>query len=201
MKKAIYVILILFLQSCVTGKFELPEKQSEFKKILSDTSKPYIYRARLKIYDNEFSGLIIIKAGSETHRIVFINEVGMKFFDIELLKNTYKVHNIFEPLNKKMFVKLLVSDFRFVLMNNLQNSLRVVKVKEKEAESIAVKPDKTKEIYFFNRNTLLPESAIRYSVIRKKVFLSYQNYKNGVPGIINLKHRGIKFEIKLIFIK
>ncbi len=199
MKKAIPVILILFLQSCAAGKFELPNEQFEFKKILSDTSKPYIYRARLKIYDKEFSGLIIIKTGSETHRIVFINEVGMKFFDIELLKNTYKVHNIFEPLNKKMFVKLLVSDFSFILMNNLQNPFKIAKVKEPEIT--AVKPGKIKEIYFLNRNTLLPESAMKYSVIRKKVFLSYQNYKNDVPGIINLRHKGIKFEIKLIFIK
>ena len=133
MKSKLYIFFILFaLQSCITGKFTSAPENFNYKKIFSDNSKSYIYRAQIKLYDNDFSGLLIIKPKKEESRIVFLNEIGMKFFDIELLKNSYKIHHIFTPMNKKMFIKLLLSDFRFMLMFGTDTKTYYLKEKKTE---------------------------------------------------------------------
>ncbi len=199
MKKLIPIILILILQSCIITNFEPVSNNFEIKKILSDTTKSYLYRTQFKLYNNDFSGLIIIKPQNTGHRIIFINEIGMKFFDIELIENSYSVHHIFDPMNKKMFIKLLVGDFNFILMNDIKNNYQLMRKKQSDYPAIILKKDK--EVYIFDKNTLLPDSAFKYSIFRKNVFLNYSDFKNEIPKHIKIKHKNIKFEMNLTFIK
>ncbi len=199
MKKTLIIILTLSLQSCMLTSIKPTSKQFEYKKILSETTKSYVYRARIKLYDNDFSGLIIFKPQTDGHRIVFINEIGMKFFDIELLKDTFKVHQIFEAMNKKLFIKLLVSDFKFILMYPLNG--RSEYYSDKETNQIVLKPKKVKFLYYFDNQTRLPEDAVKYSLLRKNTFLAYSNYKNEIPQQININHKNIKFAMNLSFLK
>jgi len=193
------VILLLSFQSCVISDFKTVSKTYDYKKILSETGKSYVYRTRIHLYDNNFSGLIIIKRQEKGHRIVFLNEIGMKFFDIELLPYSYKIHHIFKPMNKKMLIKLLVSDFNFILMNDIKNENKFLK--EKKSEKVALKPKKVKNIYYFDNNSLLPKEAFKYSVFRKTTFLNYKNYNDVIPQKISIKHKNIKFAMELNFIK
>lgn len=174
-------------------------KEFEFKKILSDSSISYIYRTNVKLYDNDFSGMIVIKPQSNRHRIVFLNEIGMKFFDIEIMPDSFKVHYIFEPMNKKMFIKLLVSDFKFILMYSIGSEINYYQ--EKENESYFIKTKQKKEVYCFDQKTLLPQKAFRYSLIRKNTLLTYKEYKDNIPETINIKHKNIKFTLKMTFLK
>ncbi|NOZ33979.1 MAG: hypothetical protein GXO80_01620 [Chlorobi bacterium] len=199
MKKILFIIISLFLQSCITGKFVSSEENFHCKKILSDTSKSYIYRTRMKLYGSDFSGLIVIKPETEGHRIVFLNEIGMKFFDIEILQNSYKIHHIFKPMNKKMLIKLLINDFRFILMSDINYEKRFMR--EKKSDNFALQLKKQKEIYIFDKQTLLPKYAFKYSLFGKQTFLKYIKYKNEIPQKINIKHKRIKFEMNLNFIK
>ncbi len=199
MKKSIVIILVLFLQSCVISKFENSNNSFNYKKVFSETGKSYVYRTRIHLYDKDFSGLIVIKSQKNGHRIVFLNEIGMKFFDIELLSKSYKIHQIFEPMNKKMLIKLLVSDFNFILMTDLKGD--TIFLKEKRSEEYALKAKKVKNIYYFDKNTLLPKKAFKYSLLRKTTFLKYEKYKSGIPQKISIKHKNIKFAMELSFIK
>ncbi len=198
-KIIIIVVVIVFLQSCAITGLNSVSKSFEYEKILSDTSKTYIYRASLDLYDNDFSGMIIIKPQEDNFRIVFINEIGMKFFDIEVFEETHKVNHIFEPMNKKMLINLLVSDFRFILMNNLKSDFKIYE--EKGSGLIAIKPKGKKEVYFFNNQSKFPEKAVKYSIFRKMVFLTYEDYKEEVPKHISIKHKNIKFSMDLKFLK
>ena len=199
MKLSYLIIFILLLQSCLTGKLEPSNKNFTLKKILSENTKSYIYRADFRLYDNNFSGLLILKNQNKSRRIVFINEIGMKFFDLELFADSFKIHHIFGPMNKKMFINLLVDDFNFMLMNNIDsNSENFI---DKKTGNLVLKQKNVKEIYYFDKNTLLPKSAEKYSLIRKIVFIKYKNYRNKIPKHINIKHKNIKFEMNLTFIK
>jgi len=199
LKIRILLIFIIFMQSCVHTNLHKVSNSFEYKKVLSDTSKTYIYRASLNLYDNDFSGIIIIKPQANNNRIVFINEIGMKFFDFEFSKETYKVNYIFKPLNKKVFVKLLINDFRFILMNNLKKSNDFYKYKKTEFN--VVKPKNKKVLYFFNKDNLFPTKGIKFSILRRIVFLSYNKYINEVPHEIKIRHKNIKFEMKMEFIR
>ena len=198
-KIIVAIILLFFFQSCVISEFKPESKTYDYKKILSETGKSYVYRTRIHLYDNDFSGLIVIKSEKTGHRIVFLNEIGMKFFDIELLPRSYKIHHIFKPMNKKMLIKLLVSDFNFILMNNIKSENKFLK--EKKSEKFALKPKKVKNIYYLDKNTLLPKEAFKYSAFRKTTLLNYKNYNTEIPQNISIKHKNIKFAMELSFIK
>lgn len=193
------IILFFFLQSCITTSHKQAIKDFEYKKILSDTSKSYIYRAKINLYNKDFSGIIIIKPKQKKHRIVFLNEIGMKFFDIELTENSYKIHQIFDPLNKKMFIKLISSDFNFILMNDIKKEKKFLIMKKNDNPALKLK--KHKEIYIFDKNTLLPFYAFKYSIFRKNIILDYSDFYNDIPKHIKIKHKNIKFEMNLSFIK
>ena len=199
MKYKLIIILTLFLHSCMITDFKQVSNDFEYKKILSDTLNSYVYRARIKLYDKDFSGLIIIKPKKKKHRIVFLNEIGMKFFDFEISNNSYKTYHIFQAMNKKMLIKLLVNDFRLILMTDINNKSKFLI--EKKTGKYAIKPKNVKEYYLFDNNPLLPFSANRYSIIRKNVFLNYEDYTNNIPHHIKIKHKNINFEMNLTFIK
>lgn len=187
------------MQSCITTSFRPVSKEFSFTKILSDKSSSYIYKANINLYDNYFSGLIIIKPQEKSHRIVFLNEIGMKFFDIELLPDSFKVHHIFEPMNKKMFIKLLVSDIKFILMNDINSDIKYLR--EKKSDSDVIKPKGKKEVYYFDKKTHLPQKAVRYSLIRKNTFMTYKEYKDDIPKKISINHKNIKFAMEMTFVK
>lgn len=64
------------------------------------------------------SGFLLIKKTADSiFRIVFANEIGMTLFDFELQVNQFKVHYIFEPMNRKILLHLFEKDFRQLIFN------------------------------------------------------------------------------------
>lgn len=198
-KKTSLIFIVLLLQSCITTSLHKTNKTIKYNKVLSKENTSYIYRANLNLFGNDFSGMIIIKNQEKNKRIVFINEIGMKFFDIEFNNESYKVNHIFDPMNKKIFIKLLVNDFRFILMDNLNPDFKTYQ--EKESDLFAIKPKEKKELYYFSKQSYFPKQAIKYSWLRKTVFLNYESYNEEKPSKISIKHKNIKFNMDLEFIK
>ncbi len=193
------IILTIFLQSCVMTDYKKVNEEFNYITVFSDTTKAYIYRTQIVLYGNDFSGLLIIKPKGKNHRIVFINEIGMKFFDIEISEKDFTVHHIFEPMNKKILIKLLVSDFRFILMKNLNTKL--IFYTQRKTNKQIIKPRKQRNLFYINSKTHLPEKAFKFSIIRKNTFLFYENYKGVIPENIKIIHKNIKFEMQMSFVE
>jgi len=194
-----FAICIFLLQSCAISNLQKTEKEFVPNKILNDQASSYMYKAEIHIYDNYFSGLIVIKPKETGHRIVFMNEIGMKFFDFELSKESYIIHQIFEAMNKKIFIKLLVSDFKHILLYNVTGEFDYFT--EKEEDSKILKPKKTKELYYFDKTFLSAQKSEKYSIFRKHTFINYSGYMQNIPGKINIEHKNIKFKMNLTYIK
>ena len=79
--------LLLVLSSCslktTEGLRETPKTQSEIENpYFSDSSKDYVYKAKIDIYGKYFGGILILKkVGDRSHRVVFTTEFGNKIFD------------------------------------------------------------------------------------------------------------------------
>ena len=86
-----------------------------------------LYKATLDIRKHHLTGLLVIKRmdsatspgntpveTSPVYRIVFANEIGMTFFDLELKADSFKVISCFESLNKKALMKIFETDFRLL---------------------------------------------------------------------------------------
>ena len=86
----------------------------------SNPSKDYIYRAKINIYKNSFSGIFIVKKISENeHRVVFTTEMGSKIFDFSYIEDEFKVNFILEEMNKKILINILKQDFKVLIANKL----------------------------------------------------------------------------------
>ncbi len=123
----------------------------------------------------------------------------MKFFDFELYPDSFQVRHIFDAMNKKMFVNLLVNDYRLMLDfpgTNLSEFL----IDEQTGKKVK-KPDNHREYYFYDPVSLLPDKIIKYATFRKIIDLSFTDYLDQIPYKIKIQHQNIKFNMYMNFIK
>jgi len=86
----------------------------------SDETKDYVYKANITVYDNDFSGIFIVKKIDEAnYRIVFTTEIGNKVFDFSFINDTFKVNNILEDMNKALLINILKKDFSALVKEKL----------------------------------------------------------------------------------
>ncbi len=191
--------MILLSASCITSKLKPIEESFNVTQILNDTSKSYIYRTDIQIFDTEFSGMTVFKPQKGSYRIVFLNEIGMKFFDFELFEDSFQIRQIFEAMNKKMFVNILIEDYR-LMIDYPRTKQPAVFYDEQTGEKV-VKPKGMRDFYYYNPETCMPIKKSRYSPFRKIVDLSYSEYNDCIPYKINIQHQNIKFGMHMSFIK
>lgn len=71
-----------------------------------------LYRSVLDIGKNHLTGFAFIKMTSDTsYRVLFSNEFGMQFFDLEFFPGHMIVHACFPSLNRKSLLSLFENDF------------------------------------------------------------------------------------------
>jgi hypothetical protein len=75
-----------------------------------------LYKGSLDISKHHLSGLFYLKRVSgNSARILFSNEIGINFFDLEITDGELIVHSCFPSLNRASLLKLLKNDFRMLL--------------------------------------------------------------------------------------
>ena len=80
--------------------------------IFDSTFEKALYKGSLDISKHHLTGLFYMKRVSKNSvRILFSNELGINFFDLELTKDELIVHSCFPSLNRTSLLKLLKNDF------------------------------------------------------------------------------------------
>ncbi len=206
-RKLYFLILLSFLfliSSCYTKELvdtKLPDKPEYKTSYFNQTCKSYIFKTYINIYNNDFSGIIVIKpVEDDSYRIVFLNELGMKFFDIEISPDSFIKHKIFESLNRKSLINLLVRDFKLLLYNKV-DLVSSDKYLEKEGVFYVFRPKNTKNLLFINKDEGLLSKIEQYSIFRKINIVEFKNFKNKFPENILILHKNIKFAIELSLIE
>ncbi len=182
---ALLIVLTFFAASCRIQK-SLPPKNLKRTVPFARQNKTCIFRARFTFFSNEFSGNLLVKKQEDnSHRLVFLNEIGMKFFDFTVSADTFKVTHIFSPMNRKQVLSLLKNDFRFLLMKFKEEGAFF---EQKKKKYFFWRPHKTKIYYKLNESSGLPESASAPSVSRRKIEIQFLDYVETIPRKINLRH-------------
>lgn len=74
------------------------------------------YRAILDVSNKHLSGILVMKRTDiHDYRVVFMNEMGVTFFDYSFSENDYTVNYIMSKLNKKAVKTTLAKDFGMLL--------------------------------------------------------------------------------------
>jgi hypothetical protein len=118
--------------------------------IFDSSFKKALYKGSLNISKHHLTGLFFLKRISlNTVRIVFFNELGMSYFDLEITENKLLIHSCFPSLNRKSLLQLIENDFRLLLIAD--NTI------------IKVKPSQSKEPEFLVFRVKSKRGSYRYT--------------------------------------
>ncbi|HEY9197501.1 MAG TPA: hypothetical protein VIM77_14595 [Mucilaginibacter sp.] len=197
----------LLLSSCLLTLFGCKSVYKDLKPANGDFERIYkfrpkfsvvLYKAEIDVTTHHLSGLLLMKVMPDSStRIVFSNEMGVKFFDFAFLKNgEFKVYSIIRQMDKGPVKKTLMKDFDLVLMRQ-RGSHEHYLLKDSTHFYYMLPQEKGANYYITN---LKGDSLIRMekSSKRKRVAVATMtDYKNGTPDSIGIDHKNFKFTIGL----
>ncbi len=161
-----------------------------------------LFKASLDIGKHHLSGLLFVKKMPDAEcRIVFSNEFGMTYFDVEVEANRFKVNYCFEPLNKKMLWKILETDFRLLLATEEDSDTR--KCFTQDSTNYHVFKSKNRnltrwDLYYPEDNTLVEIRG--KSTIADQSVITFSNYHDEFPSSISIVNSIIKLKFSLSLI-
>jgi hypothetical protein len=110
-KYLLLFFLLTGISTCTVGQWKNNVFDSTFKKAL--------YKGSLDISKYHISGLFFLKKiSTNDYRIVFSNEMGMNFFDLEIKGSEFLVHSCFPSLNRSALLKIIENDFRMLIFSD-----------------------------------------------------------------------------------
>ncbi|MDP1620762.1 MAG: hypothetical protein Q8M08_00340 [Bacteroidales bacterium] len=179
----------------------------------------HLFKASLHLKKHHITGLLVIKrmetppfSGNTppptppqtgrgdcpaVYRIVFMNEVGMTFFDMEMKTDSFTVISCFESLNKQALVKILETDFRMLVGMDSLNTGKVFRQKGTNRMVVSGTAGKYKiwQTFSSSGDTLYTTAA--KSTIADPVIIDYNNYAKGVPLKITISNPFIGMKLSL----
>lgn len=168
--------------------FTLPAK-AQNNNALWQNNTACIYKSRINLYGNNFSGMMVIKRDSaDLFRTVFMNEVGMKYFDFEIGVDSFRSVHIFEPMNRKMLTAFLSDVYRLMLfVPKMPTGI------SKTDKKGLLKYKTGRKVILYDSDKKLPIEIYRRGWWRKVRQLCFSEYKDHTPGHILIRSRGVRF--------
>ena len=157
-----------------------------------------LYKGSMDITKYHLSGLFFIKRISDSSfRVLFSNEVGMKFFDLECSPDQFTVHYCYPSLNRKIVIDLLEKDLRVLFFNSPGIQKSSVCIDSASHQTMYKIKDRS-GVWYYSVNDEKKITAIRSKCkILKKTCLILDNYLSGFPSIIFLQNKTIKLVINI----
>ncbi len=168
-------------------------KENIVNPYFSNTSKDYVYKANINVFDKVLGGIFIVKKlGENHHRVVFTTEMGNKIFDFTFLGDDFKVNHILKDIDKKILINILKNDFRVLVAENpsIENTFF------KNPDSIYETRIGTKKYYHFLSEKKL-HKVIRVSNGKEKIEFLFSKINDDIAKEIQIMHKNIKLEINL----
>ena len=196
--------LVLVFSGCSSAYKNLQAGSGEASCVLKfrPAFNAELYNTKVNVVGKHLSGLLLFKSMPDSSmRVVFSNEMGLKFFDFEFAANgDFRVYQVIKQLNKKAVIKTLRNDFELLMMRNIQLNNAVVK-----KDSLLTWygfPGKKETHYYITSGACDSLVRIENAMKRKpKLRIVMQNYNNGIPDSIGITHHNFNFNIGLKYIK
>ncbi len=153
------------------------------------------YRAAVDVVGKHLSGILIIKQQpNQSHRVVFLNEMGVTFFDFTFHEDNWVVNQIMESLDKKSVKKTLAKDFGMLLGKSILKKETI----STSGKEISVKlKEKGRVTYYCREACGVSDRIVNFG--KKNAVITIHNYfqTNDTPDSIYIEHHKINFTIQL----
>lgn len=168
--------------------------QAQPKPFLELSEDGLVYNAGFQYKAHYFSGVLVIKSTDEGQHVIMLSKMGPTIMDFIMHAEGHVTWNKkVETIDKPVFEKALIKDFRTLLLTPLYDPDKIkylrhgrIRVKKHEKLLLKMEGDRVKS------------SENRGVINLFKTFVSY-SYVDGetVPSEICLTHRNLKLKIEL----
>jgi hypothetical protein len=191
--------MLVMLASCSSAYRGLQRLDNDMSVCLErfrpKIEQPVLYATQVDILQHHLSGLLYFKPMEDSSmRVVFMSEMGMKFFDFEFSKDgRFTKHYMLPKMDKKAVVKTLKKDFEMILMR--QDPATATFYTMNGQRYIAFDLPKGK-IYYITDGDCQVLLRVENGSKRKPVVEAFMtHYRNGVPDSLLVQHKKVKFTI------
>lgn len=197
------ISLILFLSSCslstIKGLTKVVSNETHFNNLyFSNFNTDYIYKAKIKAFDNFYGGILIIKKIKDNnHRILFTSVIGGKIFDFEVIDGVFKILYIINSLNREIIIKTLKNDFKNLIK---ENNYLYMKYEDQIKYVYKSKFNKNSNYYVVNKETGILLEIIHTKKTRIKTNISFNEIKNNIAKNIHIQHHNLPLSIDLLYL-
>lgn len=192
----ISLLLLCGCKSALPDGLVPQEKHQGFLEVpyFTDESKDYIYRANITAYGHDMAGIAVIKRIEPgLHRVVLTTEFGNKLIDLEIAPDTHKVNAVVDELNRKMLIKVLVSDFRLML-----NPMFVVSQRYtfEQRDVFATHPGKETQYLYLSQGGAL-DRIVNTTKRKTRQDIRYTRENDTFASVITIEHQDMPLRISL----
>lgn len=195
MNFGLLLTLLLIISSCSIKGYKPIAESGKYKitvpYVFANNFEKVLYKTTIEIYNNNITGLTLIKKTDSAYRVVSMSELGMKYFDFEFPLDEQIpaiVHYVMEPLNKKMLVNMITHDFNLIFHLPMIDKSNIL-ISNNDSSNMTAKHNKF--YYFFNSLGTISKITKQQS---SKPMVSLSDYTQYYPNIIMINHGKIKFK-------
>jgi hypothetical protein len=158
----------------------------------------YVFRASVDIRDRHLSGLLYVKRMADsTTRIAFLNEFGMTWFDVILKKDSFEVAYCFKPLQRKVLLNILRTNFELLFRSRSGTAPSQWYVQKRTGYSI-LRSGYGRYVTWFSADSSCNITGIAGRAdLMDKTRISFSGYQQGLPSSVLVTSPVVGLEMKL----
>ncbi|NOX84373.1 MAG: hypothetical protein GXO86_00175 [Chlorobi bacterium] len=203
----LFVLLagVMILPGCSASK-KTAVNESKVKvalpRFFAPNFKKALYKADMKIYGRELSGLMLFKKSNGVVRVAFISEIGLKYFNLEIPAGdtaAIKFYYLIDMINRKPVIKMLETSFR-ILFLHYPDSEKNYSFECHDGWMVSVLKNGGEKVnYSYQQNSGWVDSARQYGWFKPKIRVEASDYGVQYPSKIQVRLKK-KMEINLVLI-
>ncbi|PLX03979.1 MAG: hypothetical protein C0594_09755 [Marinilabiliales bacterium] len=201
---------MLALQSCapirrINVGFDKEMANKNFTiSVFPQNDSSYLFKTKIWLLGKYFSGLMAVKkVDSDSYRMVFMNEMGIKFFDLEFFENKteepFVVHYCMEIFNRDIIIRTIKKDMHALFFLVGPKVAKHYSTKKNEG-IFRLKLHGDQYYYYLNSNQQIVKIE-RMGFPYKKAEIFVEEYDHLAPESITIDHRRINFRMELRLLK
>ncbi len=195
-------ITLLVSESCSIKRLSLipvadPETIAPLHRPFLSPGTELLYKAKIDIRGNPYSGLFAIRIFSdERYRVVFLNELGMKFFDFETGSKGLITHYCFEAFQKAGIKKVLEETVNTLFLSGKSFEPGDALITQSGGHTVYPISLDGEKFCFVNNASGNLERIVREGWFSRKMMIEFSDYSK-FPVDINITFPAKRIHIKL----
>lgn len=155
--------------------------------------KEFLYTAKIKTYDNQFNGILVVKRVDDNKkRVALITDFGNTLMDFEIFNDEVKVNYMLDDLNKKIIVNKLKKYFQLLV----HADYAIEALNKTNDKLIYTSELQSKRVFIYEDTTGNINRLKQVSRFKEKVEIDFYSENSTYADSIHFKSNEIPLEMK-----